>query len=120
MTSTAIIFLLFRSYIPSLYSLNPEVIDLAAQLLIMAAIFQLVDGSQVIFLSALRGLADVKKAMVYAFISYIVINLPVGYFFAFTLELGAIGIWIGIICGLTTAAILFYSRFKHQINHLSE
>lgn len=114
MTFTAISFLLFRHQIPKLYNQNPEVIALAAQLLIMAAIFQIFDGVQVVMLSALRGLADVKTAMFYAFISYIVINIPISYFLAFIIGWGAIGVWIGFILGLGVAATLFYLRFNKQ------
>jgi len=112
MTFTAISFIAFRYNLPRLYSHDEAVIYLAAQLLIMAAIFQLFDGMQVVTLGVLRGLADVKHAMIYSLISYILIGLPLGYIFAFWLDWGVIGLWVGFIAGLFTASILFYSRYR--------
>ena len=112
MSFTALSFILFRHDLPLLYSHDEEVIRYSAQLLIMAAIFQLFDGMQVVTLGVLRGLADVKHAMIYSFISYILISLPLGYVFAFTLNWGVIGLWVGIIAGLATASVFFYGRFN--------
>ena len=102
----------FRNLLPELYSQDTQVIYLASNLLIMAAIFQLFDGTQVVVLGALRGLADVKHAMIYSFVSYILISLPLAYLFAFVFQWGVVGLWVGLIGGLTSAAILFYSRFR--------
>jgi len=66
MSFTALIFVFFRNQLPELYSQDTQVIYLASNLLIMAAIFQLFDGTQVVVLGALRGLADVKHAMIYS------------------------------------------------------
>ncbi len=112
---SAISFVLFRYQLPELYTHDAEVIYLAAQLLLMAALFQIFDGTQVVVLGALRGLADVKHAMVYAFISYIIMGLPLGYLFAFMLDFGVAGLWIGLIGGLTSAALMFYGRFRKLI-----
>ena len=116
MALSALSFLAFRYQLPELYSKDADVINLAAQLLLMAAIFQIFDGTQVVVLGALRGLADVKYAMVYAFVSYIIIGLPLGYVFAFVLDMGVQGLWVGLIGGLSTAAILFYSRYRKLIS----
>ena len=113
MVITATIFVLCRFCLPTLYSHDPAVIQLAASLLIMAALFQLFDGMQVVTLGVLRGLADVKHAMVSSFISYILIGLPLGYVFAFVLDWGVVGLWVGFIGGLAVASILFYTRFTN-------
>ncbi len=112
MLVTASLFFVFRNYLPRIYTQDPAVIIIAAQMLIAAAVFQLFDGLQVVMISILRGFGDVKPAMRYAFIAYILINLPLGYLLAFTLGYGLIGIWIGIIVGLAVASIMFYMRFR--------
>ncbi|MFW5982975.1 MAG: MATE family efflux transporter, partial [bacterium] len=116
----ALLFLIFRNSLPKIYSLNPEVIALSSQLLIMAAIFQVFDGMQVVMLGVLRGLADVKQAMFYAFFAYLIVNLPLAYFLTFTLELGPIGIWTGFVAGLGIAAIMFFLRFRKQYLSLAQ
>ncbi|MBI9034578.1 MAG: MATE family efflux transporter [Bacteroidales bacterium] len=112
MSFTALSFVLFRNFLPQAFVSDPEVIKVAASLLIIAAIFQISDGLQVVALASLRGLADVKVPMYYAFLSYIVISLPISYLFAFTLEMGPIGIWFGYVSGLSVACVLFLTRFN--------
>ena len=112
MSLSALSFIFLRIYLPRLYSDDTQVIIMASHLLIMAAIFQLFDGTQVVVLGALRGMADVKHAMIYAVFSYIIVGLPTGYLFAFALQMGVVGLWAGLIAGLSTAALLFFSRFR--------
>lgn len=118
MSMTAILFAVFRFQLPWLYTSDEEVINVAAQLLIMAAIFQIFDGGQVVLLSILRGLADVQRAMIYAFVAYILINIPISYLLAFTFDLGPIGIWIGFVFGIGIASVLFYLRIHGQFKKL--
>ncbi len=107
---TASLMIGLRNYIPRIYTTDPEVINAAATLLICAGLFQLSDGMQAVGAGILRGISDVSTLTRSAFISYICINIPVGYLLAFTFGLGASGIWIGFIIGLSTAAILFHTR----------
>jgi MATE family multidrug resistance protein len=86
-------------------------VALAAQLLAVAALFQLFDGSQVVAAGALRGLTDVKVPTVITFIAYWVISLPVAYALAFHTRLGPLGIWTGLAVGLACAAVLLAGRF---------
>lgn len=109
-TATAII--LLRNQIPLLYTSDPEVIAMSSHLLIFVAIFQVADGIQGISVGILRGLQDVKSIMLIAFLSYIVINIPVGYFCAFVLGWGPAGLWLGLIFGLSIAAVLLGLRFR--------
>jgi MATE family multidrug resistance protein len=118
MSMTAVLFAIFRFQLPWLYTTDEEVINVAAQLLIMAAIFQIFDGAQVVLLSILRGLADVQKAMFFAFIAYILINIPISYVLAFTFNLGPIGIWIGFVFGIGSASVMFYLRIYKQFKKL--
>jgi MATE family multidrug resistance protein len=103
--------LLARAFTPDL-----AVIALAAQLLIVAAIFQLFDGGQVVSAGALRGLTDVKVPTVITFIAYWVVSLPLAYGLAFHTRLGPVGIWAGLASGLACAAVLLARRF-HRLTH---
>lgn len=119
MSLTALVFILGRFLLPYLFTSDTEVITIAASLLIVAAIFQLFDGLQVIMLSTLRGMADVTTPMYIAFIAYLLIGIPTSYVFAFLLDAGPQGIWYGYLVGLSTAGILFYYRFKRNLKRLS-
>lgn len=120
MSITAILFAVFRFQLPWLYTSDSGVISLAAQLLIMAAVFQIFDGLQVVLLSILRGLSDVRTAMVYALIAYIFVNIPISYLLAFTFEMGPIGIWIGFVFGIGLASVLFYTRIRKIFKRINE
>ena len=100
-----------RTFIPSLYIQDPEVISIASTLFIIAALFQLSDGIQVTVIGALRGLQDIVYPTAITFIAYLCIGLPFSYLAAFEFELGYIGIWIGLLIGLTISAILNMMRF---------
>ena len=115
---TMTFFILFRHWLPLMFTSDEAVLAVAAQLFVMAAIYQIPDGLQTIALGVLRGMQDVRVTMNYAFVAYIVINLPVGYLCAFTLRLGAPGLWIGFIVGLTVAAILFITRYRRAARRL--
>jgi len=112
MTAWAVLFIFGRSFLPSLYIEDISVIELTASLLIIAAFFQLSDGIQVVAAGSLRGLQDVKIPSVLIFISYWVIALPLGYWLAFPLQLGAKGIWIGLSIGLALTASAMILRFN--------
>ncbi len=98
---------------------DPAVVALAAQLLVVAAIFQLFDGGQVVSVAALRGLTDVKVPTVITFIAYWVLSLPVAYLLAFHTRLGPIGIWAGLASGLACAAVLLAWRFHRLTRAVS-
>ncbi len=116
------IFFLFHKQLPKLYvdykdaeNLidNMEVVSIAAQLMIAAAIFQLSDSIQVVMLGALRGLQDVKIPTLITFISYWLVGFPISYFFGKEEQLASFGIWLGLLAGLSTAAVLLYFRFNY-------
>lgn len=108
----ALLFIFGKEMLPSLYIDDPVVIDLTAILLIIGAFFQLSDGIQVVTAGALRGLQDVKVPSLLIFVSYWVIALPMGYWLAFPLKMGASGIWIGLSVGLTLTATAMIVRFN--------
>ena len=97
---------------------NTEVVQLASKLMIVAAIFQISDSLQVIILGALRGLQDVKIPTIITFISYWIVGFPVSYFLGKADVYGSFGIWLGLLAGLTTAAILLYIRFNYLTKKL--
>jgi len=112
----AIIFIVFKENLPLIYNDKPEVVSIASGLLIIAALFQLSDGVQVISLGALRGMKDVKIPTLITFFAYWVIALPLGYTLAFKYNYGANGIWIGLFLGLTIAGLWVFLRFLKLSN----
>ena len=117
MSLNAVILILGRFYFPSLYIHEAEVIEIASTLIFVAALFQLSDGIQVVGLGALRGMADVKVPTLVTLIAYWILALPIGYFLGFKLNMGAFGVWIGLLAGLTITAILLLIRFN-KLSHL--
>jgi len=118
MSFTALVFISGRKLLPYLFTMDPAVVEIAASLLIIAAIFQVFDGLQVVMLSSLRGLADVTVPMLIAFLAYLLIGLPTSYVLAFVFKIGAQGVWYGYVVGLATAGILFYFRFRNNLRKL--
>lgn len=112
MACWSIIFIAGRYLLPSLYVDNENVISIASTLLIVAGLFQLADGTQVVSAASLRGLQDVFVPSIFILIAYWVIGLPVGYWLAFHTDYGAVGIWIGLLLGLTLTAIAMFLRFR--------
>lgn len=115
-------FVSLRNILPRLFSSNEEVVALASQMLILYATYQLSDAVQCIMVGILRGMQQVKSIAVVAFIAYIVLNIPVGYIVAFPLGMGATGLLVGYVVGLSTAAILYgvqvarYMRYLRKIS----
>ena len=87
------------------------VMAVAVVLLAMAALFQFVDAAQVMALGLLRGVQDTKVPFYIAAFSYWVIGIPVSYVLGFHSPLGAAGIWLGLVAGLSFAAVLLMVRF---------
>jgi MATE family multidrug resistance protein len=104
--------------IASLYTRDPAVIALAVQLLLLAGLFQFSDGIQVASNGALRGLKDTRVPMAITLFAYWVIGMPVGWWLAFRADLGARGIWMGLIAALTMAALLLFVRFWRSSRRL--
>jgi multidrug resistance protein, MATE family len=105
----------FRYQLPKLFTTDELVINQAASLLIIAAIFQLFDGLQVVSLGILRGFADVKAPMYIASFSYLAVGLSIGYLSAFHLNMGPEGIWYGFVAGLLCAGVFLAFRIRHNI-----
>jgi multidrug resistance protein, MATE family len=114
----AVGFILMKDWLPTLYIDNMEVILLAAQLLVVAALFQLSDGLQVVILGALRGLQDVKIPTLICFVAYWIIGFPVSIYFGQADQLGSMGIWLGLLAGLTASAVMLHFRFNYLSKEL--
>jgi MATE family multidrug resistance protein len=113
-------FIILKDLLPMMYIDNSEVIEIAATLLIVAGLFQISDGIQVVFLGALRGLQDVKVPMWITFVAFWIIGLPISYYLGVKTSLGALGVWIGMLVSLTLSAIMLYLRFTKLSNRLIE
>ena len=118
----ALIFLIFNNVLPTFYldlndlthiADNQNVVEIASSLLIIAALFQISDSTQVVFLGALRGLQDVKIPTLITFFAYWIIGFPVSYFLGDASKYGSSGIWIGLLAGLTASSIFLYIRFEN-------
>lgn len=103
--------------IASLYTRDATVIALAARLLVLAGVFQFSDGIQVASNGALRGLKDTRMPMAITLFAYWLVGMPVGWWLAFHQGLGARGMWMGLIAGLTVAAVLLFARFWRSSRH---
>ncbi len=123
----AILFLVLHQQLPKIYldysdvtngEDNQEVLVIASKLLLVAAIFQISDSIQVVVLGALRGLQDVKIPMVLVFIAYWIIGFPMSWYLGKATMYGSVGIWIGLLAGLTAAAVLLYLRFNYLTKKL--
>ncbi|MCH8479574.1 MAG: MATE family efflux transporter, partial [Wenzhouxiangella sp.] len=108
---SALVIILVPEWIVAMYTNEPEVAALAVYLLFFAAIFQLADCLQASAAGALRGLKDTRIPMIYSVIAYWGIGMSSGWFLTFRLDWGPVGMWIGIIIGLSVAAILLGRRF---------
>ena len=113
MIVSALVFIIFRNYLPVLYVDDSSVINIASTLLIIAGLFQISDGIQAVGLGILRGIRDIKKPTIVTFISYWIISIPLSYFLGIEYGYGVYGIWIGLSVGLTLAAIFHVTRFNY-------
>lgn len=91
------------------------VVILGAKLMLLAALFQFVDGAQAMALGLLRGVLDTKWPMILAAVSYWLVGVSIGYTLGFPLGLEGVGVWFGLVAGLACAAVLLMWRFWRQI-----
>ena len=114
MGSMGLALIFARHLIPHFYTHDPAVVAQAGTLLLIAAGFQVSDGLQVVGLGALRGLEDVKVPSLVALGAYWVVALPLGYFLGFHLHLGAPGVWLALLLGLSIVAGVLLLRFRRE------
>lgn len=118
MFAFAIGFIVFKDFLPLIFTENLEVIKIASSLLVIAGLFQLSDGLQAVILGALRGLQDVNVPSGLTFIAYWIIGFPISYYLGTKAGFGTFGIWIGLLVALTSSALLLFIRFNYLTNKL--
>ncbi|MBX2883054.1 MAG: MATE family efflux transporter [Granulosicoccus sp.] len=116
---TATVLVVFRQQIAAVYTDDPIVRNFAASLLLYGAFFQLSDGAQITLIGILRGLHDTRVPMIINAFSYWVVALGLGLFAAHIVGLGAHGLWIGLIAGLSVASVLLGIRLNWKLKNLS-
>ena len=112
MTFAGLVLFFGRYLLPSFYTDEAAVLGLSTSLLIVAVVFQISDGLQVVGLGMLRGLSDVKLPTAITFFSYWIVSLPLCWFTGIYLQGGVLSIWISLAAGLTLAAVLLVWRFR--------
>jgi MATE family multidrug resistance protein len=120
MSGFGVLFLLANGPIARAFVPELEVVTLAAQLLVVAGLFQVFDGLQVVALSALRGLGDVRRPAWLVALAYWVVALPLAAVLGFAAGWGAVGVWIGLAIGLATAAATLIARFRSRVRAAAE
>ncbi|MEP2506132.1 MAG: MATE family efflux transporter [Paracoccaceae bacterium] len=102
---------LIKAFLDPADPAKQQIISIGIVLLAMAALFQLVDGAQVIALGLMRGVQDTRAPMFIAAISYWIVGIPCSYLLGFVLDFGGVGVWSGLVVGLAFAAVLLMIRF---------
>ncbi len=110
---TGLIFVAFNHFLPWIYTSDTAVIAVAAQLLLIAGLFQLFDGAQVVGLGILRGMGDVNVPTLITFIAYWVIGLPLAWLLGIYINWGANGIWCGLTLGLLASSLMLFRRYNY-------
>ena len=111
-------FIVFKDFLPLIFTENLEVIKIASSLLVIAGLFQLSDGLQAVILGALRGLQDVNIPSGLTFIAYWIIGFPISYYLGTIAGFGTFGIWIGLLVALSASALMLFIRFNYLTNKL--
>lgn len=114
-TLMAILFVTLRQPIAAIFTDNAEVIALTAELMLLIAIYQFSDAIQGLSISMMRGIQDVKIIMPIVLCSYLVLNIPTGVTLAYSFDMGCRGLVIGLIVGLSSAALLTALRLRKKV-----
>jgi MATE family multidrug resistance protein len=117
---TMIFMWLFRAEIVAIYTSDYDVAKVAMYLILFAIAYQLMDAWQVSAAGCLRGMQDTKGPMWITMLAYWVIAFPVGIYLARFTEMGAAGVWVGLIVGLSIACVLLLTRLYMNNQRLSQ
>ena len=116
---TMILLWVFRNEIVALYTSDLIVTQIAVYLILFAIAYQLMDAWQISAAGCLRGMQDTKGPMWITMLAYWVIAFPVGVYLSRFTEMGAAGVWVGLIVGLSVACVLLLARLYSNNRRLS-
>jgi MATE family multidrug resistance protein len=111
MVISALVLVLARGPISQVYTDDPAVLEVATTLLLLAGLFQISDGLQLGCSGALRGYQDARIPLAITVVAYWGIGFTLAWVFGIVRGGGAPGVWLGLIAGLTAAAVLLGARF---------
>ena len=114
----AVVFVVLRRPMAELFTDNEAVVVLTSELMMLIAVYQFSDAVQGLSISMMRGLQDVKIIMPIVLCSYLVLSIPIGCWLAFGLDMGCHGLVVGLIVGLSAAAILTFLRLRVKTTQL--
>lgn len=104
-----------RNVLGGLFTDSAEVARLVALTVVPFVAYQFGDALQIIFGNSLRGLSHVRPLVLYAFVAYFVISLPLSYLFGIVMGFGLVGVWFSFPFGLTTAGLLYLMAFRKRL-----
>ena len=107
-----ILFLIFRKLLPVFFTKDAEIITIASDLLVIAALFQIFDGLQVTMIGLLRGMQDVKYSTYITLIGYWIVALPLATILAYSFHLASIGVWIALLVSLIFVGSALFFRYN--------
>ncbi len=117
-TACALFYVSMRHYLPRAFTQDAPVIAIASALMLFAGFFQISDATQAIGVGLLRGIKDVKTPTFYIALAYWIIGIPVGCLMAFYFHMGAAGMWLGFLAGLTCSSVFLNRRFFRMIGRM--
>lgn len=115
-----LVIFVFRNDLGGLFTDSKEVARLVAMTVIPFVIYQFGDALQIVFGNSLRGLSYVRPLVLYAFIAYFIVSLPLSYLFGIVMNMGLIGVWFSFPFGLTTAGLLYLMAFRKRLREIEQ
>ena len=113
-----LVIFVFRHHLGGLFTSSPEVSQLVALTVIPFVVYQFGDALQIVFGNSLRGLSYVRPLVLYAFVAYFIISLPLSYLFGVVMHFGLVGVWASFPFGLTTAGLLYHAAFRRRLTQM--